>query len=324
MVKFILKRLIFILFSLFLISIIIFYVSEKLPGDPHLQKIINRQDVNYEQLEIINKQYNLNEPITTKYYIWITKAIKGDFGKSYLSNRNVIILIQQKLFNTFFLGFMSLFFILGIGIPLGMLSAKYENTLIDKFITSYNFFTLAVPNFIIGILLLYYFGYVLKVFPTSGSIDPYIYEYGSLLEKFISRIYYTLLPSLTIGLLTTTTVSQYLRNEIIITKNKDFIKTAKSKGQKDYIIYFKHILKNAFIPLSSVLGFYITGIFAGSIVIESIFTYPGIGKFFIDAITLNDTPVIVALTIYMSLLTLFGSLISDIIIKMVDPRININ
>lgn len=324
MYKFIFRRILLIIPALFLVSGVIFFASEALPGDPSMQELMNRPDAKPEEVLKMKEKYNLDKPPVERYTIWLKNAIKGDLGKSYTFRRDVTSLISEKLFNTFFLGMASLTIMFALGIPLGIFSAKYEGSFFDRFVVGYNFFTLAVPSFVLGILMLYYFGYVLGWFPTNGSINPYVYDSGTSMQKLTSRIYHIILPAFTAGILSTTTIIQYLRNEIIKNKGKDFVKTARAKGQTETNIYNKHILRNSFLPISSVLGFYLTGIFAGSVITETIYSYPGMGKFFIDAINLRDTPVVTGLVLFMSILTLLGSLISDILIVSVDPRVRID
>ncbi len=324
MYKFILRRLIIILPALFLVSIVVFFTSEALPGDPSMQELMNRPDATIEEIMKIQERYNLDKPPLERYTLWLKGTLKGDLGKSYTFRTDVANLIKEKMFNTFFLGMTSLVIMFSIGIPLGVFSAKYEGSLFDRTVLGYNFFTLSVPSFVLGILMLYYFGYTLGWFPTSGSINPSVYDSGTQIQKLGSRIYHVILPAFTAGILSTTTIIQYLRNEIIKNKGKDYVKTARAKGQTENIIYNTHILRNSFLPISSVLGFYITGIFAGSVITETIFSYPGIGKFFLDAINLRDTPIVTGLVLFMSILTLMGSLISDILIVSVDPRVRID
>jgi peptide/nickel transport system permease protein len=169
--------------------------------------------------------------------------------------------------------------------------------------------------------MLFVFGFYFDLFPTSGSVDPQIAD--GTFAYYVSKLDHLVLPTLSGALISTVGISQYLRSEIIDTKVKDFVRTARSKGVPESKVYSRHILRNSFLPIAAFLGYEITGLIAGSVFLESIFGYPGIGQLFVKSVMLRDFTVVNALVLMTCLATLFGTLISDIILSIVDPRIRI-
>ena len=208
-----------------------------------------------------------------------------------------------------------------IAIPLGVLAGRYHNTWLDKSIILYSFISYAIPLFILALLFLFFFGYTLDWFPTGGTVDIK-YDPGTF-GYVMNKLYHILLPAFTYAVLGTTTVIQYLRSEIIDAKVQDYVRTARSKGIPMKKVYSRHIFRNSLLPIAAFLGFTITGLLGGSIFIETIFGYQGMGQLFILAITSNDYSVITALVMLYGFLALLGSLLSDIIMSIVDPRIRI-
>ncbi|SQA14511.1 Glutathione transport system permease protein gsiC [Streptobacillus moniliformis] len=169
--------------------------------------------------------------------------------------------------------------------------------------------------------MVFVFGYKLRIFPTGGSVDLG-YVPGTL-DYVINKLYHLILPAITYALLATTWTIRYLRSEIIDSKSLDYVKTAKAKGVPESVIYSKHIFRNSVLPIAAFLGYTITGLFGGSIFIETIFNYPGMGQLFISSISSRDYSVITTLILFYGFLSLMGSLLSDILLMIVDPRIRI-
>lgn len=321
MLKYILKRVLLMIPQLIVLSMLVFGLSKFMPGDPLLREMMNDPNIT---IEMINKQKDelgLNDPLPEQYLRWADNALHGDFGNSYQYKLPVSTIVGRNLMNTFFLGMVTLVLTYAIAIPLGILAGKYAGTWIDKLITGYNYVTLAIPTFIFALFMLFIFGYKLRWFPTSGSVD--INAASDFFSQLATRMKYTFLPALTFALLSTTGIVQYLRNEIIDTKVKDFVKTARAKGASEKNLYRKHIFRNSLLPVAAFSGASITGILGGNIFIERIFGYQGIGQLFITSLNLRDSTVVIALVLLSGVLTLIGTLLSDIIMALVDPRIRI-
>ncbi|MFE6169305.1 oligopeptide ABC transporter permease [Viridibacillus arvi] len=317
--KTVLRRFLVMIPQLFVLSLLIFIMAKFMPGDPFTGLITPETDPNViEELKIKSGFY---DPWYVQYYNWITNAFQGDFGDSYTFKVAVSSLIGERALNTFWLSLLSVVLLYAIAIPLGILAGRYQDSLLDKVIVLYSFISYAIPTFVLALIFLFMFGYHIPIFPTSGTVDvshdPGTWGY------FWSKVYHMLLPAITYALLATTGVIQYLRTEIIDTKSMDYVKTARSKGLPISKVYTKHIFRNSLLPIAAFFGFTITGLLGGSVFIETIFGYPGMGQLFISSIASRDYSVITTLVMLFGFLTLLGSLLSDIIMSIVDPRIRI-
>ena len=317
--KTIVRRFLIMIPQLFVLSLIIFILAQFMPGDPFTGAIT--PDTDPARIEELREKNGLNDPWYEQYARWIGNAMQGEFGLSYTFKRDVGDLIGERALNTFWLSLVSVIMLYAIAIPLGVLAGRYHNSWLDKSIILYSFISYAIPTFILALLFLFFFGYTLDWFPTSGSVDIK-YDPGTF-GYFMNKLYHILLPAFTYAVLGTTTVIQYLRSEIIDAKVQDYVRTARSKGIPMKKVYSRHIFRNSLLPIAAFLGFTITGLLGGSIFIETIFAYPGMGQLFISSITSRDYSVITALVMLYGFLALLGSLLSDIIMSIVDPRIRI-
>lgn len=305
--------------QLFVLSLLIFVMAQFMPGDPFTGSIT--PDTDPARIEELREKAGLNDPWYEQYGRWIGNALQGDFGKSYTYKMEVSKLIGERALNTFWLSFISVILLYIIAIPLGVLAGRYSNSALDKSIILYSFVTYAIPTFVLALIFLYFFGYKLNWFPTGGSVDVQ-YDPGTFGYAW-SKMYHMLLPAITYAILGTTSIIQFLRSEIIDAKAQDYVRTARSKGIPMRKVYTRHIFRNSLLPIAAFLGFTITGLLGGSIFIETIFSFPGMGQLFISSIGSRDYSVITALVMLFGFLTLLGSLLSDIIMSIVDPRIRI-
>ena len=230
-------------------------------------------------------------------------------------------LIGERMINTLWLSLATLILTYLIAIPLGIISGRFNDTWLDRAITGYTYIGFAAPLFIFALVMLFVFGFQLGWFPTSGSVAPGT-EPGTF-AYFISKLNHLLLPALSMALITTVSTVQYLRSEIIDTKQKDFIVTARAKGSSESRVYNRHVLRNSLLPIAAFFGYEITGLIGGTIFIENIFGYPGMGELFLSSISLRDYSVMTALVLLFGLAAIIGALLSDIILSLVDPRIRI-
>lgn len=318
--KTIVRRILVMIPQLFVLSLLIFILAKQMPGDPFTGLITPETDP--ARIEELRIQAGFYDPWYVQYYNWITNAFQGDFGQSYTYKIAVSTLIGERGLNTLFLSLLSVILVYLIAIPLGVLAGRYQESLLDKSIVLYSFISYAIPTFVLSLIFLYIFGYRLQWFPTSGTVDIGLDE--GTMEYYWNRIYHLILPAVTYAILGTTTTLQYLRTEIIDAKTMDYVKTAKSKGIPMRKVYSRHIFRNSLLPIAAFLGFSITSLLGGSIFIETIFGYPGMGQLFVSSITSRDYSVITALVMLYGFLALVGSLLSDIIMSIVDPRIRID
>ena len=318
--KTIVRRVLIMIPQLFILSLLIFILAKQMPGDPFTGLITPETDPNV--IEELRIKAGFYDPWYVQYYNWITNAAQGDFGQSYTHKKPVADIIGARGMNTLLLSLLSVILVYLIAIPLGVLAGRYQESFLDKSIVLYSFISYAIPTFVLSLIFLYLFGYRLMWFPTSGTVDIAL-DAGTW-EYYVNRFYHLLLPAITYALLGTTGIIQYLRTEIIDAKTMDYVKTARSKGIPMKKVYSRHIFRNSLLPIAAFLGFTITGLLGGSIFIETVFGYQGMGKLFIDSILSRDYSVITALVMLYGFLALLGSLLSDIILSIVDPRIRLS
>jgi len=317
--KTILRRVILMLPQILILSVLVFIVARFMPGDPFTGLITPETDPS--TIEALRERAGLNDPIIVQYFNWLKNALQGDFGMSYTYKVPVATLIGDRAINTVFLSLLSLIFTYIIALPLGILAGRYANSAFDKGVVLYNFISYAIPTFVLALLMVWFFGYELQWFPTNGSVSTGVTE--GTLSYYWNRIYHMILPAITYALLATTGIIQYLRSEVIDAKQQDYVKTARSKGVPENMVYNRHIFRNSILPVASTFGYEITGLIGGSVFIEQIFAYPGMGQLFIQSINSRDYSVITALVLLFGITTIIGTLLSDIIMTIVDPRIRI-
>ena len=305
--------------QILLLSVLVFFLASFMPGDALTGQI--DPSIDHDRLEELRIKLGFYDPWYIKYGRWMEGIVQGDFGQSFRHKMPVTELIGERMINTFWLSVAALIFTYIIALPLGIISGRFNDRLIDQFITGYTYLGFGTPLFIFALVMVWLFGFNLGWFPTGGSVAPGL-QPGTF-EYFVSKVHYLLLPALSMSIIATVSTVQYLRSEIIDTKQKDFILTARAKGASESRIYNRHIFRNALLPIAAFFGYELTGLIGGSIFIESIFSYPGMGQLFMESINQRDYAVVNALVLIFGVTTIFGSLLSDIILSIVDPRIRI-
>ncbi|RLL46757.1 ABC transporter permease [Oceanobacillus piezotolerans] len=317
--KFVVRRLLITFPQLILLSLIIFLMAQAMPGDA-LTGLVD-PNLSFEAKEELREKLGLNAPWHVKYAEWVSGVVQGDFGESFRFKMPVTELLEQRLWNSFLLGVMTLVFTYVIAIPLGIISGRYNDTILDSSITGYTYIGFATPLFIFALIMLFVFGYQLQWFPTSGSVAPGL-QPGSM-EYILSKFNHLLLPALSMALIQTVSTVQYLRSEIVDTKQREFVITARAKGASESRVYNKHILRNSLLPIAAFFGYEISFLITGTLFVEQIFAYPGMGLLFLESINLRDYSVVNAVVLLFGAAAIFGALLSDIILSIVDPRIRI-
>lgn len=268
------------------------------------------------------EKLGFNDPWYEQYGRWLSNFVQGDMGMSYVHKQKVTSLLAGKLSNTVLLSITTMITIYLIAIPLGIIAGRWHNSWADKLITTYNYFSIATPVFIFALIMLFIFGFYFSWFPTGGSVDIRV-ENGTW-DYFVSKASHLVLPTLSGAIIGTAGTIQCLRNDIIDTKLKDFVKTARAKGVPEGRVYTRHILRNSILPIAAFMGYEITLLITGSVFIESIFSYPGLGQLFIQSIGTRDFTVVTALVMISGAAVIIGTMLSDIILSIVDPRIRID
>ncbi|OCA84545.1 peptide ABC transporter permease [Bacillus sp. FJAT-27225] len=321
MLKYSLRRLLGMLPMLLLISIVVFTLAKLMPGDG-LSGEIDPNNTDPQYIEEMRQKLGYYDPLPVQYFNWISDFVQGDFGQSTRFKVPVADVIMEKVPNTLMLGGTAILITYILAFIMGTFSGRKPYTLGDNLIAGANYLGLSIPSFIAGVFAIYIFSFWLNWFPSNGSVDITIQD--GTLDYYLSKLHHVLLPAVVLGLLSTASYTQFLRNDIIENSRKDYVRTARAKGTPEKKIYNVHILRNSIIPLITFLGFDIVAIISGAIITETIFTYPGIGQLFLQSVRTSDYPVMMALTMLFSFLTLIGNLVADILYGVVDPRIRLD
>ena len=317
--KTILRRVLLMLPQIFILSVLAFLIAKMMPGDPFTGLITPETDPN--TIEALRVKAGFYDPLPVQYWNWISKAFRGDFGISYTYKYEVTKLIGERIGNTVWLSLLTLIITYLIALPLGMIAGRFQNSWADKVIVVYTFITYSIPVFVFALVLLWLFGYTLGWFPTRGSVDSDVV--AGTLGYYVNRFHHMILPAFTMAILSTTGTIQYLRTGVIDAKSQDYVRTARAKGVPENVVFNRHIFRNSILPIAAFLGYEFTGLIGGSVFIENIFSYPGMGNLFVTSITGRDYSVILALLLLFGTATLLGTLLSDIIMSIVDPRVRV-
>ena len=317
--KTILRRVLLMLPQIFILSVLAFLIAKMMPGDPFTGLITPETDPN--TIEALRVKSGFYDPLPVQYWNWISKAFRGDFGQSYTYKYEVTKLIGERIGNTVWLSLLTMILTYLIALPLGMIAGRFQNSWADKAIVVYTFITYTIPVFVFALVLLWLFGYKLGWFPTRGSVDSDVV--AGTLAYYVNKFHHMILPAFTMAILSTTGTIQYLRTGVIDAKSQDYVRTARAKGVPENVVFNRHIFRNSILPIAAFLGYEFTGLIGGSVFIENIFSYPGMGNLFVTSILGRDYSVILALLLLFGTATLLGTLLSDIIMSIVDPRVRV-
>ena len=321
--KTIVRRIILLIPQLFILSVFIFLIAQLMPGDALRGRL--GPEGTAEQLHEMRYHAGLLDPWYVQYGRWIRGIIfEGDFGLSIgiSPGRPVLEVIGERIGNTVRLSIMTSLILYAIAIPLGILAARKKGTAIDKTIMLYTFIALSMPTVVFALINILVFALNLGWLPPRGSVDVVADSVGGM-TAFISRIRHMILPAVTGGMLGTVGVIYFLRAEVIDHEASDYVQTARSKGVPAKKIYTGHILRNAMLPIAGHFGIIIAGVFTGSVFIETIFSFGGMGELFITSIMRRDFPIANVLIMFYAILGVLSVLIADIAITIIDPRIRI-
>ncbi|RXJ01115.1 ABC transporter permease [Anaerobacillus alkaliphilus] len=313
MTTYIIRRLIMMIPILFGISIISFAIMYAAPGKPAVMNL--DPDISVEDRERQMEKLGLNDPPHIQYLNWMGNVVKGDFGTSFTKKQPVKDMILDRLPNTLILMLFSTILAVIIAIPFGVLSATKQYSKLDYGVTITSFLGLATPNFWLGLMLIMLFSVQLGWTPVGG-VSTLGAEF-SLLD----RLHHLILPAIVLATADMAGLTRYTRSSMLEVINQDYIRTARAKGFRESKVIYKHGLRNGLIPIITIFGLMLPTFIGGSVIVESLFSWPGIGKLFIDATFERDYPVIMAITMFGAILTVLGNLIADILYAVLDPRI---
>lgn len=296
-------------------TFVLYFVITIAPGSPvtHLRGVPN---ISEETIARREAQLGLNDSFPVQYVKWLGRVLKGDLGLSFDSSRRPVAeLIMERMPATILLSFSSVLLGWGIGIPVGILSARYQYSAFDYIITFLAFVGISAPSFFFGLLLLYVFASKLNLLPAGG------FFLAGEARTLAGYVRYLLLPSVTLGLSSIAGVARYMRSSLLEVMGQDFLRTARAKGLSENLVVYKHALRNALLPILTLMGFTIPSIFSGAVIVENIFAWPGLGSLAIQAVNERNYPVIMGINLMFAVLIFLGSLIADISYAIADPRI---
>jgi len=324
MLKYILRRLVYIIGVFFVISIIMFSIFKAIPGDPARTVMEGSKEgldpqVYQKMYEQARAKLGLDDPIYIQYFKWITRMLQGDMGYSIFYRMDVAKVVKSPLISTATLNVANLVICFTVAITLGIFAALLRGTVFDSFVQLLTVIGNSLPSFIMAILVVLLFAVKLNLVPVSGMSTPDFK--GTQTEVMMDRLQYMVLPLMTMFLSSLGGLTRYVRAGMIEALSMDCIRTARAKGLVEKSVIFSHAFRNALIPVITVTAVWFISIFSGSVAIERVFVWNGMGKIMIDALVNQDYAVALAINMLFATMALFGNLIVDIVFGLIDPRI---
>lgn len=303
------------------ITLISFVVIHLAPGEPtDLQTDLN-PEASVELKERLRSQYGLDQPLYVQYGKWLVRLAQFDFGDSFSQDRRPVLdKIKERLPITILINVLSIGLILAVSVPIGILSAVKRNSPFDRGTTIFVFLGFAMPSFWLALLLMDFFGVRLGLFPISG-LRSIGYEYMGPMQQVFDYLHHLILPVFISAFGGLAGFSRYMRSNMLEVIRQDYILTARAKGLSERVVIYRHALRNALLPVITILGLSVPGLIGGSVIFETIFAIPGMGKLFYDGVMMRDYPLIMGILVIGAILTLIGNLLADIGYAMADPRI---
>lgn len=317
MVKYFASRLLMLIPMILIISFIVFLCLELTPGDA-VSAMFSAETISNmttEQLEALRDSLGLNDPLIVRYFRWVGNILKGDFGISYVTGKPISEVLTSLLPATLKLAGFALLFSTIFGLILGILAAVKQNSPLDYGLSVLGVIGISMPEFFVGILAILAFAIKLQWFPAQGRTDVGLNEWQSLK--------YVVLPSFSLGLVLMAALMRYTRNSMLDVLSKDYVKTARAKGLSEWKVYTKHAFRNSLMPISVLLMLRMPMLIGGSVIIEQVFGYAGIGQRLITAINGNDYPVVLIIILMLSAISLVASMLIDVLTAILDPRVRI-
>lgn len=321
MFQYLLKRLLMMVPLLLGITLISFVVIHLAPGEPTDMQTDLNPEASVELKERLRAQYDLDQPLLVQYGKWLGRLAQLDFGDSFSQDRRPVLdKILERLPITILINLLSILLILAVSVPIGVLAATKRNSLFDRLTTIFVFVGFATPSFWLALLLMDYLGVQLGLFPIAG-IKSLGYEYLGWAEQIWDRVHHLILPVFVSAFGGLAGFSRYMRSNMLEVVRQDYILTARAKGLAERAVIYKHALRNALLPVITILGLSVPGLIGGSVIFETIFAIPGMGKLFYDGVMMRDYPLIMGILVMGAILTLVGNLIADLSYALADPRI---
>lgn len=314
MTGYILQRLALFLPTLILASFLAFAIMRILPGDPAIAMLGGAEgSFTQEDLDVVREQLGTNRPIHTQYFTWLGDLFQGDFNDSYFLHVPVAELMRDRFPVSTQLAVMALIMSYVIAIPLGVLSAVKQDTIFDHAAKIFTIAGVALPTFWVGILILFVLGYYFNWVPPLN--------YASFFENPGTNLQQMVFPAIALGYFNTAFAARLTRSTMLEVMHEDYIRTARSKGLKELAVISRHAIKNAFLPVITIVGFQLGRLFGGAVAIEAIFVIPGVGRLLVESVLIRDYPVVQASILMIALVVLALNLVVDLLYGWLNPRI---
>jgi peptide/nickel transport system permease protein len=325
------KRILLLIPVLIGVSILSFLLIHLAPGDP--ARTIAGEHASTQTIEALREKYGLDKPLATQYWIWFRQVLKGDLGRSIVSNQPVMREILDRFPNTVELTFVSMFIAILVGAIAGIVSASKQYSFLDYTTMGIALFGVSMPVFWLGIMLMMIFGVFLRWLPLGGRIDTLIpfqrisglYLLDSIISwnwrAFVSSLRYLVLPSVALATIPMATIARVTRSSMLEVLRQDYIRTERAKGLSERLVIYKHAARNALLPVITVIGLNFGLLLAGAILTETIFSWPGIGRYVVKAVQMRDYPAVQGCVLFFAFMFVVVNLITDVLYAYIDPRI---
>lgn len=313
MVKFVIKRIFSVIPVVFIVITLVFFMVRIIPGDPAQQML--GEDADPADVEALRERLGLNDPILVQYINYLKDILRGDWGTSLYNNEPVFVNIRNRMEPTLLLTVYAVFLTVIIGVPLGIIAARKRNSLADYVLTTFSAVGKAAPGFWVGLMMVYYLGVQLRLFPVQGYT---FIEKGGL----GGALYSLTMPAMAYALSHISGIARYTRTMMLDVINEDYVRTARAKGLNERKVYYKHALRNAMAPVVTNVAVAIAGLLGGATIAETVFNIPGMGKLSYDSLMRRDYTQQQANLLFTTILLVTTNIVLDIIYKLLDPRID--
>jgi len=309
--KYFVKRIIQVIPTLLFVLVTVFLIMKMIPGDPAM--VLLGPEARAEDIARFRSQLGLDKPVLVQFFLYLKRVLSGNLGRSLIYKQDVLSLILERFPTTLVLSISALFIAVVIGIPFGILAATKHNTITDLIITILALIGISIPIFWFGMMLIILFSLKLGWLPAVGL--------GSIRNGLWDVLSHLILPSLALGLLSTGTIARFTRSSMLEVLRQDYIRTARAKGLKKTLVLYRHALRNALIPVITVIGLQLGNLLAGAVLTETVFALPGLGKLMVDGIFRRDYLLVQGEVLFIAVLYIFVNLLVDITYAFVNPRI---
>ncbi len=313
MLSYIFKRILSLIPVLFVVSVVIFSIVHLTPGDP--ARVILGPEASPDQVATLREQMGFNRPIVVQYLSWLGAVLQGDFGDSIFMRMPVTQAIANHAAPTLSLAILAQLFTIAVAVPLGILAARKRGTFFDQGVMGITLIGMAIPSFLLGLLLVLLVGVELGWLPVAG--------YRPLSDGLGEHLKYLILPAISLGTIQSALIARMTRSSMLDVLKVDYIRTAKAKGMRERRIIYRHALRNAAMPILTVIGVTFGGLVTGAVVTETIFNLPGLGQLIVNSINRRDYAVIQGVVLFVTLVYVLLNLLIDLLYGVVDPRVRL-